>query len=215
MIPSRPPTLDTLTIDARAALEHARQDGQGQAHRGEEVDPHDGFDLVGIQRGDGSALRDRGVVDQHVDAAERVPRLHAPARPTAAASARSATHIVESGRGCLAVREHLGQPVAPAGDQPDDRPLPGEQARQRSTNAGRGAGDEHPLARRRERHGSRLARVASCHTRFADIRGISDHSTLEAVVAQPQRADAGQGPLGLAEHPRHGAAQQRGDRLGQ
>ena len=214
MIPSRPPTLDTLTIDPLAALEHARQHGQRQTHRCEEVHPHDRFDLGRVQRGDGPALRHCGVVDQHIDAAERIPRLAAPAGRPPRVSARSATHISRRAR-------NPGSPPAPRrAGRADGRsgrrwPPVGEGASQRGTHTGRRAGDEHPFARRRERHGSRLARVASYDTRFGDIRAISGRSTLEAVVAEPERADAGQRSLGLAEHPCHRTAEQRAHRLRQ
>ena len=93
------PAADARHVDdhARPARQHPRQQGQRQPHRGEEVDPHDVLDLVRIQLGDRPPLRDRGVVDQHVDAAERRPTPAAPARRRAAVSARSATHIAESG----------------------------------------------------------------------------------------------------------------------
>ena len=99
----------------------------------------------------------RGVVDQHIDAASASHASSASGADRLRVSARSATHIIESGEDALTVRQHLGESVAPAGDQTDDRSAFSEGAGQCGADTGRGARDEHPFARRRERHHCRLA----------------------------------------------------------
>ncbi len=45
------------------------------------------------------------------------------------------------------IREHLGEPVAPTGDKPDNRAVLGHRTGQRCADTGGGAGDQHPLSR--------------------------------------------------------------------
>ncbi len=155
MIPSLPPTLDTLTIIPAPRDSILGRTARVSPHRREEVDPHDGFNLVGIQRSDDSAFRNRRVVDQYIDATERIPRLRA-SGPTAALSARSATHIVDSGEAIWQSASTSASRSRRRAIRPTTAPCSASRAGQGGAHTGRGAGDEHPLARRRERHGSRL-----------------------------------------------------------
>ena len=121
------PAADTRHVDdhARAALQHPRQHGEGQPHRGEEVDPHNGLHLAGSSAITGAALGDRRVVDQHVDAAERIPGLERQLAERHGVGQVGHPHL-RAGRGVPAVGQHLGQPIAPTGDQPHDRALGGQ-----------------------------------------------------------------------------------------
>ena len=100
MIPSLPPTLDTLTIIPAPRASIRGSTASVSRIGAKKFTAHDGLHLGGVERGDGPALGYRRVVDQHIDPAERIPRLAAPARRPPAVSARSATHIVESGEDC-------------------------------------------------------------------------------------------------------------------
>jgi hypothetical protein len=143
---------------ARSAREHPWQHGQRQPHRGKEVDPHDILDLVGLQGGDGPPFRDGGIVDQHIDAAERLPGAHRQLAERRGVGQVGDPHC-RSWRGSAAVGEHLAEALAPAGDQPHHRLAPGQLPGQGRPQTRRSTRDEHPFARRRVRHQSRLPRI--------------------------------------------------------
>lgn len=142
------PAADTGHVDdrARSPLAHPRQQGQRQPHRGEEVDPHDLFDLVGIQRGDRAPLRDGRVVDQHVDAPERVPGGRRQVTQRGGVGQVGDPHRRSRG-GTPAVGQDLGQPIPAARDQPDHCATAGQTPGQGRAQTRRSARDQHPLVR--------------------------------------------------------------------
>ena len=116
----RPPMLDTNTIVPASAVDHPREHRERHAHGGVEVDVHDVLDVVGREIGDVCALRDRGVVDERVEAAERVPRLDRDLLGAGEIAEVGGPHL-RLGRVLAALGEHLAQPLLAAGDDADGR----------------------------------------------------------------------------------------------
>ena len=131
--------------DAGVALEHAGEQGQRHARRREEVDPHHVLELVDGQLGHLAALRDGGVVHDHVEVAERVPRLERHPLGTSR-SPRSATQRRDASDVIRTSSSTSLQAVLAAGDDAHGGAAPGQLARQRGADARRRAGDQDVAA---------------------------------------------------------------------
>ena len=129
-----------------AAVDHPWEHGEAHARGGVEVDVHDVLDSRGREIGDVRALRDRGVVHERVEAAERVPRLDRDLLGAGEIAEIGGPHL-RVGRVLAALGEHFAQPLLAAGDDADGRAACGEDRRQRGTDARRRAGDEDLGAR--------------------------------------------------------------------
>lgn len=182
-------TADAGHVDdgARSARQHPRQQSQGHPHRGKEVDPHDLLHLGRPQRAHFPTFRDRGVVDQHVDAAHRLPGLQSqPGGPGGVAEIGHPHHRLR--RGLAAIGQDLLEPVAPTGDQPDRRAAGGQHSGQGRADPGRCTRDQYPPAGHRVRHASRLPRANSARGRFRQESGSDRGTWLTGVMAGPRGA---------------------------
>ena len=184
------PIDDTFTMSPVPALHHPGEQGEGEAHRREVIHRHHALDVVGREVVVRRALRDAGVVDQHVDAAE-----------LGVGPARDVVDLVELGQvghhhhdpgACPGTLEHLGQAVSRRGDRRHGGARPGERDRGGRPDPGRGAGDEHapgavsgvvlvgrgagrPCQRHRARAGDRRAGWSGSAIEPRSVPGGRDH----------------------------------------
>src|SRR3954465_2729222 len=122
------------------ALEHARQDGHRHARRREEVHGHRLIDFGNGEVLDGAPFRDRGVVPDRVEMAERVPRFERdPFRGDDITEVAAPVAVAVA----LAPVQHFAPPVLAARHDPDGCPPFGQHRRQRGADPRRSSGDEH------------------------------------------------------------------------
>ena len=101
-----------------------------------EVDVHHVLHVGGREIGDAGALRDRGVVHEHVEAAERVPRLERDLFGAREVAEIGRPHA-RIGRVRAALLEHLLEPFGAPGDDADGRAALGQDRRERRADARR------------------------------------------------------------------------------
>jgi hypothetical protein len=139
--------------DAAVALHELGEQRQREVDGGEVVDAHHGLDDVGRERLDLPALRDAGVVHEHVDAAELLARELRERRDRVEVGEVDRPHAAV-GRVLAAALERLPQPVLAARADAHGRALLREALCERGADPGRSTGHEHVLAVQRVRHGS-------------------------------------------------------------
>ncbi len=139
---------DEENLPARA-LHHPREHGERHADGGVEVDVHDVLHVGGRELGDARALRDRGIVHEHVEPAEQIPRLDRDLLGAREIAEVGRPHA-RVGRELPASLEHFFQALGPPGDDADgraplgeDRCQPGADARRRTGHQDLGALDLH------------------------------------------------------------------------
>ena len=134
MMPSRPPTLDTLTMTPCPRSSIRGKTANVSRIGARKLTRMTVLDLGRIQRIDGPALRHGGVVDQHVDAAQVIPCPQPQLADRRGFGQIGHPHR-RVRRGSAAVRQDLGKTLRTAGDQSHHRAVAGQPPGQGGTDA--------------------------------------------------------------------------------